>query len=634
MNKTLLMAAFAAALSTSAAAEVVYPYGVCAHVTRSERGAHHLKGTLDAMEMAGIRYVRSDFDSWAILKKDGSFDFSNYDKLLDELDARGVKLLPILYGYEGGRPPADMERYKAYLRTIISHYGRRMPVVEIWNEANLNGFFKGADPVLYAKTLQAAYEVVKSVDPEIRVVFTGTAGVPLAYIRKVFEAGAAKSFDVMNVHPYSHPAQPEGSMDVQTEKLRALMTEFGCGDKPIWFSEIGWPTHSVKVMFSSILLAGLKTARPEQKTWNVVLADLKASGAEPDQNLADELRDILPSGSQVRACTQKETCRLLAESGVDAVVYPFDESFPADTLVAVNEFIRKGGVLVDFGGMPCYFGRRGSEPVAGMQHGGATGRFPFGFRAWWWDKAGTYPEEAPTFATEAGLAAGVKQEPTGFPAKRFLAPDRIGKESEWIPLVAGKTTNGVDLVSAAVVRYHGERTGAAVLCSLFPSHGVTGTNNEENQAKFTTRGLAIAFAEGIEAYFPYNLRSFEEDPYYSEHHFGLMHADFTPKPAYAAYGAFTRMRPAGAVQKPGAWHDKDRRFFHPQWTRPDGKMAGLVWCVAGSSMRHLKFTGGKPTFYNYAGRKIAVRDVGGGVYSVSVNDSPIYFVGAELVQGK
>ena len=632
MNKTLLMAAFAAALSTSAAAEVVYPYGVCAHVTRSERGAHRLKGTLDAMEMAGIRYVRSDFDSWAMLKKDGSFDFTNYDKLLDELDARGVKLLPILYGYEGGRPPADFERYKTYLRTIVAHYGRRMPVVEIWNEANLNGFFKGADPVLYAKTLQAAYEVVKSVDPEIRVAFTGTAGVPLGYIRKVFEAGAAKSFDIMNVHPYSHPAQPEGAMDVQTEKLRALMTEFGCGDKPIWFSEIGWPTHSVKVLFSSIIQAGLKTARPEQKTWNVVLADLKASGAEPDQNLADELRDILPSGSQVRACTQKETCRLLAEGGVDAVVYPFDESFPADTLVAVNEFIRKGGVLVDFGGMPCYFGRRGSEPVAGMQHGGATGRFPFGFRAWWWDKAGTYPEEAPTFATEAGLAAGVKQEPTGFPAKRFLAPDRIGKESEWIPLVAGKTTNGVDLVSAAVVRYHGERTGAAVLCSLFPSHGVTGTNNEENQAKFTTRGLAIAFAEGIEAYFPYNLRSFEEDPYYSEHHFGLMHADFTPKPAYASYGAFTRMRPAGSVQKSGAWHDKDRRFFHPQWTRPDGKKAGLVWRLGAAESRKLKFLGGKPTFYNYAGRKIGVRDVGDGVYSVLVTDSPVYFVGAELVQ--
>ena len=419
-------------------------------------------------------------------------------------------------------------------------------------------------------------------------------------------------------------------MDRNTERLRALMSEFGCGDKPIWYTEIGWPTHSVKVTFSSILLAGIKTARPAQKAWNVILADLKVEGAEPEQNLANELLDILPAGSRVRACTQKETCRLLSEGGIDAVVYPFDESFPADTLEAVNAFVKKGGVLVDFGGMPCYFGRRGSEDVIGMQHGGASGRFPFGFRAWWWDKAGTYPEEAATFATPAGLAAGVKQEPTGFPAKRFLAPDRIGKASEWIPLVAGRTEKGVELVSAAVIRYQGERTGAAVLCSLFPTRGVTGTNSEENQAKFTTRGLALAFAEGIEAYFPYNLRSFEEDPYYSEHHFGLMHADFTPKPAYSAYGAFTRMRPTGSVQAPGPWHDADRHFFFPQWTRPDGKAAGLVWRIGNSKMLQLKFTGGTPTFYNYAGRKIGVRALGDNMYSVLISDSPIYFKGAAL----
>ena len=71
------MAAVAAAFTMSVSAEVVHPYGVCAHVTRSERGAHRLKGTLDAMEMAGIRYVRSDFDAPAVLKADGTYDFSN-----------------------------------------------------------------------------------------------------------------------------------------------------------------------------------------------------------------------------------------------------------------------------------------------------------------------------------------------------------------------------------------------------------------------------------------------------------------------------------------------------------------------------------------------------------------------------
>ncbi|MGN0847275.1 MAG: hypothetical protein ACI4RA_07820 [Kiritimatiellia bacterium] len=626
---SLLFAAFAA---TTLLADVpaTYPYGVCAHVTRSERDAYRRTRTMDCMELAGMRLVRSDFDARTVVRKDGTYDFSAYDTLVRELEARKMTLLPILYGLEGPQPPKDMEAYRAYIRAIIQHFGARyFPVVEIWNEANLNGFFRGADPVAYARTLKVAYEAVKSVDPSIRVTFTGTAGVPLDWIRKVLESGAAQSFDVMNVHPYSHPGQPEWAMDLQTEKLRALLAEFGRGDVPIWFSEIGWPTHSLRIAYEHVLLAGLKVARPEQTAWNVVVADVKPDGAAPDQTIAEELLDVLPTGSSVQVCTQEETCRRLAAGGVDAVVYPFDEGFPSETIDAVNDFIAKGGVLVDMGGLPCYFGRRGSVAVKGMQHGAAMGRFPFGYRAWWTDKKGVYPEEAQVFATSAGLAAGVKQEPTGFKAKRFLAPDRTGKEDEWIPLVAAKTTNGVDLVGAAVIRYKGARTGAAVLSTL-STRGAPGTNNEENQARFTARALAIAFAEGVEAYLTYNLRSFEDDPFYSEHHFGLMHADFQPKPAYSAYAAFTRERPAGSVQGTALWHDAARELYFPRWTRPDGVKAGMVWSPVANGARRLRFVGGRPTFRNMYGRKIALREVEPGVFSVPVSGSPIYFSGAEL----
>ena len=623
----LALVAGLAVLSAAGEGVTTYPYGVCAHVTRSERGPHRLKGTLDAMELAGMKYVRSDFDYWKVRGKDGRLDFSDYDALVAELEKRGVTLLPIIYGVEN--PPKDFARQADYVREIVRHYGRRFPAVEIWNEANIK-FFKGSDPVVYAQTLKASYEAVKSVDPSIRVAYTGTAGVPIDWIRKTFEAGATNCFDVMNVHPYSHPAQPEGVMDRQTEKLRALMAEYGVGDRPIWFTEIGWPTHKLTVQFPHVLLAGLRVARPEQKSWRVILADLRVDGPAPDQALAKEIEELLPAGSAVAACTQQETVRRLAKGGVDAVIYPFDESYPAETADAVDAFVRKGGVLVDFGGVPCYFGRRGGEAVAGLQHGGGLGRFPFGYRAWWTDKKGTYPETAQVFATERGIAAGVKQEPTGFACERFLSPDRAGQGAEWIPLVAGKTTNGVELVGAAVIRYHGERTGAAILCSMWSKRGM-GTNNEENQARYTARGLAIAFAEGVEAYFTYNLRSFEEDPFYSEHHFGLMHADFQPKPAYSAYAEFVRERPAGSVNRPGAWHDATRTFFYPQWTRPDGKKAGVLWQLGDDTRRELRFAGGEPEFRNLYGLKLPVRKLGPGRYRLTVGAAPIYFVGAELV---
>ena len=609
-----------------------YPYGVCAHLTRSERSEHLLRGTLDSMGLAGIRYVRSDFDYGAMRGKDGGWDFTDYDNLLSELEARGVTLLPILYGKES--PPADMASYGDYIRTVVRHFGKRLPVVEIWNEPNLNGFFPGTDPVMYAKTLKAAYEAVKSVDPSIRVAYGGTADVAVEWIRKTFDAGALNSFDIMCVHPYTMPAKPEGRMDIKTEKLHKLMAEYGVADRPIWFTEIGWPTHSLVANMthvSAILLPGLKVARPEQKSWKMIMIDSRVAGPKPDQAVARDLEDLLPAGSEVIACTQSEANRRLADGGVDAVVYPFDESFPSETIDSVNEFIRKGGVLIDMGGVPCAYGFRDNEHVKSMANGAALGRFPFGYRAWWLGKKGTYPPSCQVFATERGLAAGVKQEPTGFKADRYLVPDRAGKDSEWIPLVAGKGTNGVDLVAAAVIRYHGERQGAAILCSLATQSGAHGTNDEESQAKFTARGLALAFAEGVEAYFTYSLRSFETDPYHSEDHFGLTHADFQPKPAYSAYANFTRERPAGSVNASGAWHNADRTVFFPQWKRPDGKRGGMIWRLGEPVRRALQFTGGEPQFRNMYGRKINVRKTAAGEYLLDMSDSPVYFSGATLV---
>ena len=620
----------ASLLGASCFAAVDVPYGVCAHVTRSERSVARLKGTLDAMDLAGMKYVRSDFDAKRVICKDGTWDFSDYDALVADLERRGVTLLPILYAEEN--PPKDLKRYREYIQKVVRHYGRKFPVVEIWNEPNLDGFFRGHDPVHFAQTLKVAYESVKSVDPCVRVAFGGTAGVPFDWIRKVYESGAAKSFDIMAIHPYSHPHRPEGAVDVNVEKLKAMMTEFGVGDKPIWITEVGWPTHSQSIASPHILLAGLKVARPEQKSWRVIVADVKLEGPAPDQTVAEMLKDALPVGSTAVVCTQRETIRRLAAGEADAVVYPFDEFFPSETIGAVNEFIRTGGVLVEFGGMPCYNGLRDTESVKGLQGGAAIVRFPFGSRAWWMDPKGKYPETARLFATPAGTAAGVKQEPTGFKAMRFLVPERIGQDSEWIPLVAGKGADGTELVCAAVVRYHGERTGAAVLCSLMASSSFV-TNDEENQARFTVRCAGLAVAEGVEGYFPYNLRAFENDPYYSEDHFGLTHADFTPKPAYAAYAHFTRERPVGSVNLQTSWHDADRVFYFPQWKRPDGKTAGMLWTTESTERRRVRFEDGVPEFRNMYGRKMGgVRQSSDGVYELALSGSPIYFSGARLAQ--
>lgn len=615
-----------------AAATAFNPYGVCSHVTRTERSPYRLDRTITAMKLAGMGNVRADIDSFTILPDGKNFDFTEYDRVFAALDRAGITLLPIFNGKYGKAPPEDLDEYRAYLTTILTRYRGRFPVVEIWNEANLDGFFTGADPKRYAETLKVASETVKKVDPSVRVAFTGTAGVPLKWIRQVLEAGAGPYFDVMNVHPYTHPRAPEREMDVQLEGLKKLMKEFGLADKPVWLTEIGWPTQDETIRYSSVLLAGLKIARPEQKTWNILMIDCATQGM-PDQQIAGQLLDLLPTGSRVEKVNQTVAVERLAGGNYDAVMYPFDESFPGDTIEAVNRFITDGGVFIDVGGMPCFFGRRDGESIRGMQHGGALKHFPFNVGAVWTHGGARYPEKIHVFATPQGLAAGVKQEPTGFPACRFVTPENAG-EHEWIPLLSVRMTNGLEAVSSAVIRYKGARKGAAVLCALLAPRGVSGTNTEANQARYTARALGIAFAEGAEAYFTYNLRASERDPFYSEHHFGLMHADFQPKPAYAAYAQFTRKRPPGSVNTDDAWHDAKRVFYYPRWTCPDGKPAGMIWQIGTREFRTVVLKGGPVEFQDLFGRRVLPRSLGNGRYRLPVDGAPIYFHGAKLVELK
>ena len=56
-----------------------------------------------------------------------------------------------------------------------------------------------------------------------------------AHLHRVYKAGGAPFFDAMNVHPYGHPRQPEGSLDVRLEKTRCLMAKYGDADKPLVF---------------------------------------------------------------------------------------------------------------------------------------------------------------------------------------------------------------------------------------------------------------------------------------------------------------------------------------------------------------------------------------------------------------
>ncbi len=226
------------------------PYGVCAHLPRGDEYATARK-ELRLMREAGIGWARADF-SWSGCQRrqGGEWSFDRFDDVVEWAEAEGVRILPILnYDVPWARPAwKHLDLWLEYVERLVGRYKDRIRYWEVWNEPNLEKFWKDRpDAANYVKLLAATHERIKRIDPGLVVVLGGTAGIPWPYLEGVYEAGGAKSFDVMNVHPYRYPASPEKrSLRDDLLRLRRLMAERGDAPKPVWATEIGWPTHQGK----------------------------------------------------------------------------------------------------------------------------------------------------------------------------------------------------------------------------------------------------------------------------------------------------------------------------------------------------------------------------------------------------
>ncbi len=156
--------------------------------------------------------------------------------------------------------PADINAWAAQLENLARERKGIINAYSIGNEVNLSREWGGRqpDPLLYARLLAIAYARIKSADPDAIVVSAGIAPTggdsadamdDLKYARAMLEAGAANFIDAYGFHPYGFAYEPErDANDPQTKGLtfrraeahRALMEEFGAGDKQMWATEFGW----------------------------------------------------------------------------------------------------------------------------------------------------------------------------------------------------------------------------------------------------------------------------------------------------------------------------------------------------------------------------------------------------------
>jgi hypothetical protein len=611
----------------------ISPFGVCAHLGGDEFSDHEQE--LRLMQDAGIRWTRADF-SWSYFEPaNDEWRFERYDTIVAASKVYGVTLLPILcYNVDWAFPAHDhLDDWCDYVRIVVGRYKGDLKHWEVWNEPNV-GFWKPEpNAEQYARLLIATYKAIKETDPEAQVVYGGTAGVPLDYIRKTFDAGAFDAFDVLAVHPYRYPTAPEESgIAEDLHKTWALLEEFG-GGKRMWITEFGWPTHRNTAVGDGTFPANLiryaaKRRFPHRTEFVARVLD------EPGLPGRGAVGGIVKTALGKLDGFSAEFVDLagladLSPDTVQILVMPTGEHYPADYFDRMVDFVREGGLLVHLGGVPFYYAQR--KDANGEWKGphapeSARESLHAGWKAWWTQQG--VPESAGT-SRLAVEDSGIEM-PGKVGSTRWLTDTKLKGNDQFIPLLAAY--NGDQLVGypVALYLYDSDLKGAFLSAILdVAERGVVERGVVEDvQGLYLPRAFLLALGEGVENIYWYEFRDGGNDPTYNEHRFGIIHRDNSVKPAYTSYRTLTRvLGKAQFVEKLDLGPGNFGYVFDA-----GGSRTVAVWRASGADRVRLVVTGGDIKVMDYHGAPLSATPAEG-VLEITSSEKVTYVTGLETAQG-
>ena len=199
----------------------------------------------------------------------GAYDWGHADTVIAHARRQGLKVIArIGFVPAWARPPGSEASYLEparypdlgdFVYAFAARYRGEIDHLIIWNEPNLalEWGFRPPSPAEYTEMLRVAYGRAKEANPEVRILagaLAPTLGAPdatsdLAYLRGMYEAGAAPYFDILAVHAYGWRFSPDDlpAPDAinfrRVELLRQIMAEAGDTATPVMITEGGWNDH-------------------------------------------------------------------------------------------------------------------------------------------------------------------------------------------------------------------------------------------------------------------------------------------------------------------------------------------------------------------------------------------------------
>jgi hypothetical protein len=229
-------------------------------VIRDLFGNHPIDG---APRWAGTVRLWDTATSWnAIEKAPGRYDWRALDAAVAQAEANNQSVLLVLGGtpswaavdqapgaeFAGpgsSMPMREAGDFERYVGTVVERYGGRIAAYQIWNEANIEQFWRGT-PELMADLTARAYDAIKRRNPQATVVAASTGSRWIKGFERFYPeylkalSAYGWPFDAYGVHLYPMASGTPRDRAYLLGMFRNALQVADAPPKPIWETEINY----------------------------------------------------------------------------------------------------------------------------------------------------------------------------------------------------------------------------------------------------------------------------------------------------------------------------------------------------------------------------------------------------------
>ncbi len=242
--------------------------------------------TINSIADLGTKWVRRGFYFDKVNPAKGTYVFDDYDRIMNEAEKRGMKVLGTLFGNnkiweddkKGGIQTAEGRKgFALFAAALAKQYKGRSIVWEVWNEPNIRTFWrkdktaKHNSPEFAKEYTDLVIEVVKAMkkeDPDV-FVMAGSASCfwqpTFNWTEECFKNGIGQcGIRAWSVHPYGLKTPEEFSAGYAT--MRSIMKKYKADHLLLLNSERGFTTKKNYEGWSG----GDEKMAKEYQAWHVV----------------------------------------------------------------------------------------------------------------------------------------------------------------------------------------------------------------------------------------------------------------------------------------------------------------------------------------------------------------------------